>query len=314
MEKIFSELDSVLQKSVSNCKADSIALSGGIDSSILAYYRKNEKPQAIAVISEDFIASDLTYCQLAAKTFELPLKIKTTPTDELFEAVEETIKILKNFNDIEIRNSVVMYIVVKEIKKLGHNAIITGDGADELFAGYKFLQHKSEEELGKDLKRIWKIMHFPALKIGQSLGVTMENPFLDENVMELAKKIPVDLKVRNEGETRYGKWILRKMFEKKIPDQIIWRKKAALQDGSGTAGLTNLFESIIQEKIFEEKKKKIQDSDGVIIRTRESMYYYEIFKKYHKIEVSNSPKECPYCKCGLEQDTKFCQMCGSFPI
>jgi len=266
------------------------------------------------VISEDFLASDLTYCQFVAKTFGLPLKIKTIPTHELLEAVEETIKILKNFNDIEIRNSVVMYIVLKEIKELGHNAIITGDGADELFAGYKFLQHKSEEELEKDLKRIWKIMHFPALKLGQSLEVKIENPFLDEKVIELAKKIPVNLKVRNEGKTRYGKWILRKMFEKKIPDQIIWRKKAALQDGSGTVGLTSLFESIIQEKTFEEKKKKIQDSDGVIIRTKESMHYYEIFKKYHSILVSESAKKCPYCQHGLEKDTKFCQMCGSFPI
>ena len=148
MEKIFSELDNVLQKSVSNCIADSIALSGGIDSSILAYYRKNEKPQAIAVISEDFLASDLTYCQLAAKTFELPLKIKTTPTDELLEAIEQTIKILKNFNDIEIRNSVVMYIVVKEIKELRALQFIRSTPG--ILA--PLIGHKTESHVDENLK------------------------------------------------------------------------------------------------------------------------------------------------------------------
>jgi len=43
VEKIFSELDNVLQKSISDCEANSIALSGGIDSSILAYYLKSKK-------------------------------------------------------------------------------------------------------------------------------------------------------------------------------------------------------------------------------------------------------------------------------
>ena len=54
-------------------------------------------------------------------------------------AINETIKILKVFNDIEIRNSIVMYLSYTKSKKCeGHTSIITGDGADELFAGYNF--------------------------------------------------------------------------------------------------------------------------------------------------------------------------------
>ena len=52
-----------------------------------------------------------------------------------------------NFNDIEIRNNVVMYMAARWARDNGERSIITGDGADELFAGYRFLVNKSQEEL-----------------------------------------------------------------------------------------------------------------------------------------------------------------------
>ena len=45
------------------------------------------------------------------------------------------------------------------------------------------------------------------------MGISIESPFLDESVIELAKKIPANLKVKNEKEKRHGKWILRNIFE-----------------------------------------------------------------------------------------------------
>jgi asparagine synthase (glutamine-hydrolysing) len=277
---------------------------------------KERKPRATAIITKDFLASDLTYCQLIAKTFDLSLDIKTVQTNELLEAVEETIKILKIFNDIEIRNSIVMYIALKTIKEKGGCSVITGDGADELFAGYSFFRNKSEEELEEELKRVWNIMHFPSVRLGQKLGVKVESPFLDDSVIELAKKIPAKYKVRDEKGARFGKWILRKIFEEKLPKPIVWREKSAMQDGSGTVGLSQLFESIITDDIFEKRKKEIQESDGVTIRTKESMHYYNIYRKYFEIpsKLQSSSSTCPYCQYAVELNGKFCRMCGAFPI
>ncbi len=137
-----NELYDILEKTISTCKSKSIALSGGLDSSILAYHLRDKKPQAIAIIAKDFLATDLTYSQLAAKEFDIPFKIKSVTTEELLIALEECIKILKNFNDIEIRNSVVVYLALREIKKSDEKYLLTGDGADELFAGYSFFFKK----------------------------------------------------------------------------------------------------------------------------------------------------------------------------
>ncbi|MBT8243235.1 MAG: asparagine synthase, partial [Nitrosopumilus sp.] len=250
MEEFSQKIYNVLENSCKECSSNLISLSGGLDSSIIAYFRKQEKPNTVAVIAEDFVSTDLTYCQMVSKEMDLPLTIYNVKTETILEAIEETIRILKNFNDIEIRNNVVMYLAIKWAKDNGEKAIITGDGADELFAGYNFLLNKSESELEKEIKRICSVMHFPTQKIGEDLGITIESPFLNKKVIKLSEEIPVNLKVNEKDGKRYGKWILRKAFENKIPQQIAWREKSPMQEGSGTEGLTDLFNSIIGEEQF----------------------------------------------------------------
>jgi asparagine synthase (glutamine-hydrolysing) len=314
LEEFSENLYRALEESCNECKSNLISLSGGLDSSIIAYFLKKRKPRTVTVIAEDFVSTDLTYCQMIAKEMQLPLTIFNVKTAEILEAIEETIKILKNFNDIEIRNNVVMYLAIRWSKDNGERSIITGDGADELFAGYSFLVNKSEYELEKEIKRICSVMHFPTQRIGKALGVTIESPFLNEKVIKIAEKMPVNLKVKEENGKRYGKWILRKTFEKNIPQQIAWREKSPMQDGSGTAGLTELFNSIIGEEKFVEKKLTVEKTDDVVIRSRESMHYYEIFKKLFGLPVdSKSDETCPYCKHHVGK-SKFCRMCGAFPI
>ena len=314
MEEITKKLYQILEESCNLCESELIALSGGLDSSIISHFLRGKKVEGIAIISEDFVSTDLTYCQRISKETGIPLTIYNSTTSEILEAVENTIKILKNFNDIEIRNNVVMYLAIKWAKDNNKKSIITGDGADELFAGYNFLVNKPEKELESEIKRVCSIMHFPTQEIGKHLGIKIESPFLNQKVVEIANQIPVNLKVKEEKGTRYGKWILRKTIEKYIPEQIVWRKKSPMQEGAGTVGLTNLFESIINEEKYVEKKLTIEKNDQVIIRSRESMYYYEIFRKLYGTPVEEDVvSKCPYCKHGIN-NSKFCRMCGAFPI
>ena len=314
MEEITKKLYQILEESCNLCESELIALSGGLDSSIISHFLRGKKVEGIAIISEDFVSTDLTYCQRISKETGIPLTIYNSTTSEILEAVENTIKILKNFNDIEIRNNVVMYLAIKWAKDNNKKSVITGDGADELFAGYNFLVNKPEKELESEIKRVCSIMHFPTQEIGKHLGIKIESPFLNQKIVEIANQIPVNLKVKEENGTRYGKWILRKTIEKYIPEQIVWRKKSPMQEGAGTVGLTNLFESIINEEKYVEKKLKIEKNDQVIIRSRESMYYYEIFRKLYGTPVEEDVvSKCPYCKHGIN-NSKFCRMCGAFPI
>ncbi len=316
MNEEFKNLYQILDESVSECYSHHISLSGGLDSSIISFFLQPRKINAISIIADGFPGTDLMYCQTIAKKFGFPLALKMVSIEEIITAIDETIKILRVFNNIEIRNSIVMYLALNAIKKEGHTAIITGDGADELFAGYNFFLKMSETELEESLKRLWETMHFPTQKIAKSLGINAESPFLHEKVIDFAKSLPANYKVKVEHGQKYGKWILRKLFENKIPKSVVWRKKAAMQDGAGTSGLVNMFNNTISDEFFKEETKKIIDAEKVFIKSKESLYYYTKYRKYFDapINLHSSEFKCPNCMYKIKPNSKFCRMCGSFPI
>ena len=304
----------ILTNAVNECKSDWIALSGGLDSSILAHLRKDQKPQTMTIITKDFLGKDLTFAQIIAKHLGLPLSLIQVSMEEVLDSINETIKILGNYNDIEIRNSIVPYIYLTTLKKKGVDSVITGDGADEVFAGYNFLLKKSDEEIGEELKRIKKIMHFPSKDIARSLNMKVETPFLNEELIKFSDDIEISKKINAKDGEKFGKWILRETFEKYLPNNITWREKSPMQDGSGTNNLTGLFNTIITDDIFTQKKTRILEEDGVYIRTKESLHYYECFRKTNSVKKSNSDNRCPDCDYEIAPNSRFCRMCGKFPI
>ena len=304
-----------LEEITLHCDANWIALSGGLDSSILGHIKKGEGLNAITIIAKDFLGTDLTYSQIVSRHINIPLELKYVNTNEILDAVKNTIKILKNFNDIEIRNSIVSYLYLHALKEKNVKKVITGDGADEIFAGYNFLIKKDHDELQTELKRMKKIMHFTSEKIAHELGISVQMPYIDENIIKLAETLPMEQLVNQKNGTKFGKWILRKAFENDLPQNVIWREKTPMQNGSGTNGLTKLFDSVITDDIFQEKIKKIKNEDDVLIRTKESLHYYELYKENFKIPESDSEKNiCSDCKFELVINSNFCRMCGKFPL
>ena len=304
----------ILTNAVNECKSDWIALSGGLDSSILAHLRKDQKPQTMTIITKDFLGTDLTFAQIIAKHLGLNLSLIQVSMEDVLDSINETIKILGNYNDIEIRNSIVPYIYLTTLKKKGVDSVITGDGADEVFAGYNFLLKKSDEEIGEELKRIKKIMHFPSKDIARSLNMKVETPFLNEELVKFSDEIEISKKINVKDGKKFGKWILRETFEKYLPNNITWREKSPMQDGSGTNNLTGLFNTIITDDIFTQKKTRILEEDGVYIRTKESLHYYECFRKTNSVKKSDSDNRCPDCNYEIAPNSRFCRMCGKFPI
>ena len=305
----------LLEEITSQCDADWIAFSGGLDSSILGQIKKEQGLNAITIITKDFLGTDLEYSQIMGKHIGVHLELRYVNINDILDAIIGTIKILKNFNDIEIRNSIVSYLYLNTLKEKNVKKVITGDGADEIFAGYNFLIKKNRAELRTELRRMKEIMHFTSEKIASELGISVQMPYINENIIELVETLPIEHLVNQKNGIKFGKWILRKAFENDLPSSVIWRKKTPMQDGSGTAGLTKMFDSVITDDIYQEKIKKIKSKDGVTIRTKESLHYYELYRENFKApEYSSNKNLCPDCNAEIVTNSKFCRMCGKFPL
>ena len=122
-------------------------------------------------------------------------------------------------------------------------AVLTGEGADELFAGYTYHHAYAgrSRALADELTRSLGTMHNINLqrvdRITMAQGLEARTPFLDRDLIAFAQSIPASLKLKvtdpATGATT-EKWILRKACEDLLPAEVIWRKKAQFDEGSGT--------------------------------------------------------------------------------
>ncbi|MBX5320449.1 MAG: asparagine synthase-related protein [Candidatus Bathyarchaeota archaeon] len=309
----------IIGKAVKKNLADGLLFSGGIDTSVIAFEASKHKCiTAITVGFEQGPAKDLDFAKKMASFLGIPHMVYIFNADEMVDAVNGVIAILKVFDPMEVRNSVPVYIGLKLAKEMGINSVMTGDALDELFLGYPWLFHLPEEELNRRLRKMWAEMLFSSIPIGEAIGVKVKTPFLDDEFMEFAKKIDIKLKLNEKDGVKYGKWLIRKAYENLIPNEIIWRSKAPLEIGTGTTVLPKFFDGRVEDEYFEEKKQFYVEEDGVKLSTKEQLFYYEIFRKLHgkpsEVYSVKKGKQCPNCKAFLGRETTFCRICGAYPI
>ncbi len=306
-----------LEESVRHNLTDGLLLSGGLDTAILAHLiSKWVKPGCITVALRDAPAPDVEYAKLVASRLGLRHRVHYFGSDELNENIRDVIRIMKSFDPMEIRNDVAIYVALKVGRDQGMSTIMTGDGCDELFGGYSFLFGLTQKELDTALRKLWANMRFASVYLAEALGVEVRLPFLDPQFKALAMDLDVSLKVRSERGQTWGKWILRKAFEDIMSPEIVWRVKAPIEVGSGTTIFPSLFDARISDVEFSQKKTKYLGEDRVVIRSKEHLFCYEIYRSIFGVPYLSAvnTRTCPDCNSGVEEGASFCRTCGAYPI
>ncbi|MCP8317488.1 MAG: asparagine synthase [archaeon] len=317
IDEICAKLRSLLEEAVSRNLSEGILLSGGLDTSILAYIASNyTRLKAFTVAFDIASAPDVEYAKLMAKTLSLDHTIHLFNEYELLDSIPIVIKTLKSFDPMEIRNSASIFIALKLAKEKGMESVMTGDGSDELFAGYSFLFDLNKEQLDDELSKIWASMFFSSVPLGKALGIDVKIPFLDSELKSYAMSLDSGYKIKREGHHTWGKWILRKAFDGLLPEAIVWRVKMPIEYGSGTNLLTSLLEKRIDDFEFEEKMRRYMEEDKVIIRNKEQLWYYEIYRSIIGIpqKIRHGGKNCPLCNSDVLENARYCRVCGAYPI
>ncbi len=305
----------LLEGAVRRNLAECILLSGGLDTSIVtAVASKYSKLTGITVSLGE--APDVKFAQLIAEKYGLRHHIVRVDQSEVEGAILEVVKVMQSFDPMEIRNDATILIGLKNSREAGFNEVMTGDAGDELFAGYSFFFKMSPEELERRLTKMWSTMRFSSIPLAESLGIKAKLPLLDDEFKTFAMEIPVQLKIHEERGRVYGKWILRKSFEQDLPDEILWRVKMPIEQGSGTSSLPEYYGAKIPDSEFGRKKEDFWKSDRVRIRDKEQLVYYEIYR-----EIFGTPegrgsgtKVCMGCSTHLPQEMNYCRTCGEYSV
>ncbi len=297
-----NKLKQKLTLSVKRNSAEGMLFSGGLDTSILALLSPNIA--AINVSLENY-APDLKFAKMLEKFLHLKVYYQTIKIEEAISVIPQIIKILKSF-DPAIPNDITVYFGLKFAKKLGLKNIMTGDGSDELLAGYSYMQNIND--LDNYIQQISKKMYFSSNEIGKQFGLKIKQPYMDNDFIKLALSIDTKFKIKREQNKIFGKWILRKAFDNVLPKKIIWQSKRPLEVGSGMTKLRKIISDKISDKEFI-KKQKIYPVKFI---NKEHLYYYEIYRDVvGKIpKPVKDEKSCNGCGAGMKRDAFHCKVCG----
>jgi asparagine synthase (glutamine-hydrolysing) len=311
------QLRSLLYLSIDRCVkdgSDSLLLSGGLDSSILAYILTDNGYDVTAICIGYSDSEDIKYSSTVAERLGMKYKQEHVEIEDMLRALNDVVRIMGSFDPMEVRNSIVVYLALRRLRESGCRHAITGDGSDELFAGYNYMLRMNYDELSKELARLKGIMHFSSAVLGEQIGIDVSLPYLE--LKDYASSIPVHMKVSDRKGKRYGKFILRSCFEDVLGEQIAWRVKVPMEEGANTSILKEYFNTIIDDDTFIDRCNEYNSNEYVSIRNKEHLYYYEVYRRFFEppYRYADSTHVCPSCKGGIDANARFCRICGAYPV
>lgn len=262
-------------------------LSGGLDSSLVCAIAAKlmKKPIRTFAIGMDSDAIDLQYARQAADFIGADHTEVIMTREQVLGALEEVVALLGTWDITTIRASIGMYLCCKAIHETTDlRVLLTGEISDELF-GYKYTDYApSAEAFQKEAeKRVRELYMYDVLRADRCISVNSLEarvPFGDLAFVQYVMGIDPNLKINTYG---IGKYLLRKAFEgeRLLPENILWRQKAAFSDAVGHSMVEDLkeyAEGRYTDREWEERRRAYRHGTPF---TKESLLYRDLFEKYY---------------------------------
>lgn len=294
--KLQDSFDIAVKRSLPSDAKIAALLSGGLDSSVVCAVTLKHVDQLDAYVVSYGNSEDLIRARQFAAKYHDQVKLHeiTYTKDALLRAVPEVIQSLETFDAALVRSAIPMHIACSKMAP-GIDVLLTGEGADELFAGYSYLENIAPGELNKELLHLLELEHATGLqrvdRIPYHFGIEARAPWFDADLVKLAFSYPEDMKIKRDGGLVIEKWIVRQAFKHLLPVEIAWRKKAKFSQGAGSE---LVLRDYLKEKISDaEFTKEREISPGVFARSKEELYYWYLFNEFFEPTI-NFIKSMPF--------------------
>ena len=262
-------------------------LSGGLDSSLVCAIAAKRLPHKIRTFSigMDVDAIDLKYARMVADYIGSEHTEVIISEQDVLGALPHVVELLGTYDITTIRASIGMYLVCKYVhENTDVRVLLTGEISDELF-GYKYTDFAPDAySFQKEAeKRISELHMYDVLRADRCISVNSLEarvPFGDLAFVRYAMSIDPALKMNRTG---MGKYLIRKAFaeDKLLPDEILWRQKAAFSDAVGHSMVDDLKAYAEKQYTDEEAAKRCAAFDFARPFTKESLLYRELFEQFY---------------------------------
>lgn len=260
-----------------------VSLSGGLDSSIVSALACESTEQlhsfAVGVTgSEDLPAARLMAEHLNTQHHEL-----VYTAQDMVEALPDVLYYLETFDPALVRSAIPNYFLAK-LASDHVKVFLTGEGADEVYAGYDYLADFDDPEaLQDEMIEITEALHNTNLqradRMSMAFGLEARVPFLDVKSVSTALSFPAEWKMHNG---RAPKHILRQAFADDLPDEIVNRPKQKFSKGAGSSDLiAQLAEEKIPDEEFLSESQRLKNEWNYALPNKEALYYYKIMQEHY---------------------------------
>jgi asparagine synthase (glutamine-hydrolysing) len=279
-----------------------VLFSGGIDSTLVAHYARQVRPDTPGYFVGNSRAPDFRYAaDYAARTgFDLRIVPFDPDSEAEFARIDEAVVVCESFEPNLVRGAVCSLAAAERMHADGFRVALCGEGADELFCGYPPLEiafHAGDENARLFRDECLALMHRVSLqrvdRCAMRYQIEMREPFLDPAVATYALNLHAAALVREVGGLASGKMPLREVYDLYPPDlpaSIRDRSKVPMGEGSGLevspadSPWKRRFDAAISDAEFRMGQLRFA---GFGVTSKEELYY--LTKLAATIDVSRVP-------------------------
>ena len=203
------KIENTILEILSEIDCNSLALSGGVDSSLLLYYMKKINKKVVAfTMGNSMDHPDVVYAKMAVESIDRSIAHRIFIPDISTKAKANSVYGL-------------FYKFVSEFT----DRMVAGDGIDEFACGYYPHQNSPRQSTYYNLLRRLLPEHLLPLN-RDSRGVKVYLPYIDKRMIFLLSQIPIYDKV----DSKERKKIIMALAKDKVPQAILDRWKYGFCD------------------------------------------------------------------------------------
>jgi asparagine synthase (glutamine-hydrolysing) len=283
-------IEEAVRKRVRTEMPIAVFLSGGVDSSMVMELatRFHRDVTALILGEKDSLdrVSAVEICEKKGWKYKI-----TEPRIDYENELPDTVYYVESYDPNIVRHSYANDVISKLAHVLGFKVVLTGEGIDEIFAGYNEFLEMNGAKINDGCSALLASMSRGNLmridKMAMRHTVEVRCPFFDQALVGAAMAIDGSLKVGEYNGKKFTKLIFRKIAAEYLPESTAFREKAPFANGAGMnvgvnykksdGVLSEIAQRLVPDAEFEKIKNEFPDRG---FETKEEILIFEKYRDF----------------------------------